>query len=313
MWLPHPCYDSEAHYEIGRIHLPVAPFCDIQCNYCVRGINSTQNRPGLTTAIISPKKALHRLDWAIRSDPRIRIAAIAGPGEPLANEATFETFALVNQRFPELSKCLSTNGLTLSDKLPRLKEVGVKYLTVTLNAVDPKISAAIYAHVCWERQFYHGAQAGRILLERQLEGIYEASQKGFMVKVNTVLIPGINSDHLMEVAQTIKTAGACIMNIMPLIPVGRFSGLRAPTTEELKKSRAECEPIIKQWYLCKQCRADAVGVPGEEIGTRAQQEACSQIYKEPFTIQRFNVYDSEVQGSVNPINPLTCERLQING
>ena len=103
------------------------------------------------------------------------------------------------------------------------------------------------------------------------------------------------------------------MNIMPLIPVGRFSGLRAPTTEELKKSRAECEPIIKQWYLCKQCRADAVGVPGEEIGTRAQQEACSQIYKEPFTIQRFNVHDSEVQGSVNPINPLTCERLQING
>jgi len=242
----------------------------------VHGINNTENRPGLTTAIISPKKALRQVDWAIHSDPRIRIAAIAGPGEPLANEATFETFALVNRRFPELRKCLSTNGLTLLDKLPRLEEVGVRYLTVTLNTVDPTISEAIYANVSLKRNFYHGVQAGQILLERQLEGIYQASQRGFMVKVNTVLIPGINSDHLMEVAQTIKTAGACLMNIMPLIPVGRFSGLRAPTAAELKEARAECEPIIRQWYLCKQCRADAVGVPGEEAGREVQQEACPQ-------------------------------------
>lgn len=276
MYLAHPCYDTEAHFQVGRIHLPVAPFCDIQCNYCVHGINNTENRPGLTTAIISPKKALRQVDWAIHSDPRIRIAAIAGPGEPLANEATFETFALINRRFPELSKCLSTNGLTLSDKLPRLEEAGVKYLTVTLNAVDPTISEEIYAHVSWKRNFYHGVQAGRILLERQLEGIYQAGQRGFMVKVNTVLIPGINSDHLMEVAQTIKTAGAYLMNIMPLIPVGRFSKLRSPTAAELKKARAECEPIIRQWYLCKQCRADAVGVPGEEAGREVRQEACPQ-------------------------------------
>ena len=30
----HPCFNDEAHDSKGRIHLPVAPKCNIQCNFC---------------------------------------------------------------------------------------------------------------------------------------------------------------------------------------------------------------------------------------------------------------------------------------
>ncbi|MBU7027303.1 MAG: hypothetical protein HXS48_10220, partial [Theionarchaea archaeon] len=45
-------------------------------------------------------------------------------------------------------------------------------------------------------------------------------------------------------------------------PLGEFSGLRPPTCEEIQLVRKKCEHILPQFRLCKQCRADAVGVPG---------------------------------------------------
>lgn len=244
----------------------------------MRSVGAKEDRPGITQEVIRPRKAISHLKQAVTFDPRIQIAAIAGPGDPLANEATFETFALVKKHFPGLKKCLSTNGLLLVDKLPMLKELGVNYITVTLNAVDPEIGQEIYTRVKWKGHVYHGLEGAKILLEHQMEGIYQAGRAGFFVKINTVFIPGINSDHVLEIAQEIEGAGAHIMNIMPLIPLGIFSRLPSPTPAELSKARAECLPVIKQWYLCKQCRADAVGVPGEETGRAVQQEACPYTY-----------------------------------
>lgn len=278
MWLPHPCYDREAHFKIGRIHLPVAPLCNIQCGYCIRGVGKDEDRPGITRKVIGPNEAIRHIKQAVTLDPRIQIAAVAGPGDPLANAATIETFILVKKYFPGMKKCLSTNGLALPDRLPDLKKVEINYLTVTLNTVDPNIGKNIYVRVSWKGRIYHGIDAAQILLDHQLEGIYQASRAGIFVKINTVFIPGVNSGHVVEVAGRAKDAGACIMNIMPLIPLGIFSKIPAPTWEELKAARARCSPIIRQWYLCKQCRADAVGVPGEEKGKSIQEKACPYSY-----------------------------------
>ena len=32
----HPCYSEGAHHHYARIHVAVAPACNIQCNYCNR-------------------------------------------------------------------------------------------------------------------------------------------------------------------------------------------------------------------------------------------------------------------------------------
>ena len=32
----HPCFDADARHQFGRVHLPVAPACNVQCNFCDR-------------------------------------------------------------------------------------------------------------------------------------------------------------------------------------------------------------------------------------------------------------------------------------
>jgi len=34
----HPCFDADAHCSVGRIHLPIAPACNIKCKYCSRNM-----------------------------------------------------------------------------------------------------------------------------------------------------------------------------------------------------------------------------------------------------------------------------------
>ncbi|TET76573.1 MAG: radical SAM protein, partial [Candidatus Cloacimonadota bacterium] len=180
----------------------------------------------------------------------------------LANPATFETLRLVNQEFPYLIKCMSTNGLLLPDSLDLLLEVGVSHLTITINAVDSSIGKQIYSWVRYKGQILVEEVAFQVLSTIQLEGLRAAVRQGITVKVNSVLIPGINDVHLVKVAQAVAEEGAYIMNIMKLIPQGEFSDRKAPSNHELFRVQRQCESFIQQFRGCRHCRADAVGMLG---------------------------------------------------
>ncbi|GBE55668.1 feMo cofactor biosynthesis protein NifB [archaeon BMS3Bbin15] len=261
----HPCYSKEAHSKFGRIHVPVAPKCNVQCNYCVRKYDcANENRPGVTTRVISPDEAMQTIEQAVKMEPRIRVLGIAGPGDPLANTATFETLVKTKEEFPYLTRCLSTNGLALPERIDELDRAGITTLTITINAVDPEIGKKIYSFVRYDNKTYRGREAFEILSKNQLAGLKEASKRGMVVKVNSVLIPGINDKHLVEVAKVVRELGAYTMNVMPLIPQGNFKDIPPPTAEEVNRIRDGCEAVINQFRNCIQCRADAIGVPGEE-------------------------------------------------
>lgn len=261
----HPCFDCTAVACYGRIHLPVALDCNIKCRYCDRRYGCVnENRPGVACRVLTPREALAWTRQVLLRDPRITVVGIAGPGDPLGNPATWATLALVHQEFPTLIKCVSTNGLALPGYIARLKEVGVRNLTVTVNAVDPVVGAKIYAYVCWEGKFYRGEAAASLLWERQAAGIEEAVRAGLRVKVNTVFIPGVNDTHLPAVARAVASLGAHLMNVVPLIPLADFAHLAPPAPAELARTRAELEAFLPQMNWCRQCRADAVGLLGEE-------------------------------------------------
>ena len=58
--LMHPCYTCSGK-QYARIHLPIAPKCNIQCNYCVRKYDCpNESRPGVTTEILSPQEAFEK-------------------------------------------------------------------------------------------------------------------------------------------------------------------------------------------------------------------------------------------------------------
>lgn len=266
----HPCFGVKAHYKVARIHLPVAPRCNIQCNYCVRSINKCERRPGVSACILGPKEAIRRLESEIKAVPNLKVVGIAGPGESLENPSTFETLSIIKERWPKLITCLSTNGLLAEEKASQLESLGVQTVTITINAIDPEIGSKIYDWVKYGGKVLRGREAAGLLIGKQLRGIDALVGRGIVVKVNTVLIPEINMDEVPKIAEEASSRGASLMNIIPLIPMHRFKDLRGPTCTELESARGVAERYIPQFRLCRQCRADACGVPGLEgkkIGT----------------------------------------------
>lgn len=264
----HPCFGSCKHNK-GRIHLPVAPGCNIECRFCDRTINELEQRPGVTSTVIRPEEAPFYIQKALEACPELTVVGIAGPGDTLATPYTLETFRIIKEQFPQLIKCMSTNGLLLAEKAQEIIDVGIETLTVTVNAVDPEIEAKLNRRIVYHGTVYEGAEAARILIKNQLEGIRIVSQAGTLVKVNTVLVPGINDTHIEDIAVAVKEAGALIYNIIPLIPQHELKDVPAPTCQELFDARAQAEPYINVFRHCQHCRADAIGVPGRyDIGSQ---------------------------------------------
>ncbi|MCK9323122.1 MAG: nitrogenase cofactor biosynthesis protein NifB [Candidatus Methanomethylophilaceae archaeon] len=259
----HPCYNEEAHHTFARMHLPVAPRCNIQCNYCNRKFDcSNESRPGVTSEVLTPEQSIVKIRAVLEKVPNLKVIGIAGPGDPLANKETFRTLELVKKEFPDLTLCVSTNGLALPDEVNRLYDLGVRFLTVTMNACDPQIGEKIYDMVIWKGIKHTGKDGAEILMKKQLEGIKLAADLGMLVKVNVVMVPGVNDKHIPELVKKVKSLGAYIINILPLIPVEgtNFSNMRAPTSEERKTLMDECSIDAKMMRHCKQCRADAIGL-----------------------------------------------------
>ena len=264
----HPCYDEDAHRRFARMHLPVAPRCNIQCNYCNRKFDcSNESRPGVTSEVLTPEQASDKVAFVYSQIPELKVIGIAGPGDPLANEATFETIGLVHERFPELTMCISTNGLALPGNAKRLYDLGVRFVTITMNAVDPAVGEKVYSHVTGPDGVLRGREAAEYLISRQKQGLDECVALGMVVKINIVMIPGVNSDHIPELVRYVKEHGAYTVNILPLIPVEgtAFENMDAPTPEMRKDLMGRCGDMgIKVMRHCKQCRADAIGKLGDD-------------------------------------------------
>ncbi|MBP2132947.1 nitrogen fixation protein NifB [Methanomicrobium sp. W14] len=262
----HPCYSEQACHTSGRMHLPVAPKCNIQCNYCVRDFDCVnESRPGVCSELLKPEEAVRLVQKALEEYPYIKVIGIAGPGDPLANEETFETLRLLKEKFPTPIKCLSTNGLLLPEKIDELVKYDVGNLTVTVNAVDPAVGEKIYSFVEWNGKKLQGRKAAEVLLSQQLRGIKMAVERKILVKVNTVYIPGVNDDHIVDIAKKASELGVFTFNLIPVIPQYKFKDVVPPTHVEKKAMQDKCSVYIKQMRHCQRCRSDAIGKLGHDV------------------------------------------------
>lgn len=259
----HPCFNEKMHDKVGRAHVPIAPKCNIYCNFCTRDINQEENRPGVASCVMSADDAIDHVEEVTKEGP-ISVVGVAGPGDSLANESTFEFFEKLAKTNPDLIKCMSTNGLLLPDYAERLAGLGVNTVTVTVNAIDPEIAKDIYTFIKYNGEIYKGKEAAKILIKNQLEGIEKLANLGVIIKVNSVLIPGLNSEHIVEIAKEVKKRGASLMNVLPLIPLNKMKDYSRPTCAEIEKVRDEVEEILPVFRACTQCRADAYGIPGKK-------------------------------------------------
>jgi nitrogen fixation protein NifB len=297
----HPCYSEEAHHHYARMHVAVAPACNIQCNYCNRKFDcANESRPGVVSELLSPEEAAHKVLVIAGKIPQMTVLGIAGPGDPLANpKQTFRTFELIADRAPDIKLCLSTNGLMLPEYVDRIKELNIDHVTLTINMVDPEIGTKIYPWIRWNRKRIKGIEASRILHERQMESLQALQEADILCKVNSVMIPGINDEHLAEVDAVIRSKGAFLHNIMPLISAPEhgthfgLTGQRGPTPKELKSLQDKCaDSNMKMMRHCRQCRADAVGLLGEDRSQEFTKDKFMEMAPEYDLLTRQVVHDT---------------------
>jgi nitrogen fixation protein NifB len=213
---------------------------------------------------MTPEQALIHLRKKRRIWGDSAVVGISGPGEPLANPETFETLELIKSDYPSHPLCLCTNGFLLRDKIVELVHLGIRVISITINGIAPEVVGILQPSIDLGDVALMGKTAATELIEAQISGLKMAVAAGIFVKVNTVLVDGINDSHMTILARSLAEAGAGIMNIMPVAPPHSRSGLTPPKRKKVEDLRRECEEYLPQFRLCQQCRSDSVGIPGQD-------------------------------------------------
>ncbi|MBI5576745.1 MAG: radical SAM protein [Deltaproteobacteria bacterium] len=259
----HPCFSAGAAHRFSRLHLPVAPKCNIRCAYCNRKYDCVnESRPGVTSAVLTPEEALERFRRMKAAFPNLRVVGIAGPGDALANpEETFGTLGLIRKEDRDIEFCLSTNGVGIPRHLSGMLEAGLRYVTVTINSRRAETARMLYSWADDGEIRHSGIDAALFVLARQEEALDALRGTGIHVKVNIVYIPGVNDAEAGGIVRFAREKGAEIANIMPFIPTpGTFFGnFPMVSREALSIVREKMSGILPQMRHCAQCRADAVG------------------------------------------------------
>ncbi len=268
----HPCYSEEAHHHYARMHVAVAPACNIQCNYCNRKYDcANESRPGVVSEKLTPEQAAKKVLAVASTIPQMTVLGIAGPGDPLANpEKTFKTFELISKTAPDIKLCLSTNGLALPDHVDTIAGFNVDHVTITINMVDPEIGAKIYPWVFWKHKRYNRRRSRKAADRSSVAGSRDAHRARHSLQGQFGDDPRGQRQASCRGQQGGEVARRLLHNIMPLISapehgtVFGLTGQRGPTAQELKALQDSCEGEMNMMRHCRQCRADAVGLLGED-------------------------------------------------
>ena len=247
----HPCF-TNAPARAARMHLSVAPKCNIKCSFCnpAGGDKCVHGcMPGLTDRVLSPREALEHVRRVRDGGIDIRIVGIARPGEPLFNEETFETIALVREAFPSMHICLSTNGLLLPERLSRVLSLGVETLTVTVNCLTVDCARRVYDHVEGRRDDASFESVGGRASGRGSRAVRQGQQRAASRRKRRG-----DTARGTPRGRSGRVHPQCAA---PHPPAGRPAP-RRPSQELVDSVRAQCAACLAQFTRCRHCRADAI-------------------------------------------------------
>ena len=166
--------------KINYLRMSITDRCNLRCFYCTYW----QEWEKLAASEILRYEELLRVA-NIAAQVGIRKIRLTG-GEPLMRRGVPELIRNLKQ-IPGLDEiCLTTNGTFLAGQAPALHEAGLRRLNVSLDTLKPERYLRI---------------TGRGNLGDVLEGLECAAALGFQpVKINCVVLKGINDDELLDLA-----------------------------------------------------------------------------------------------------------------
>ncbi len=168
------------HDKLGRtinyLRLSITDRCNLRCCYCMPATGVPACEHG---DILRYEELLKIAEAAVSLGiEKVRITG----GEPLVRKGLVAFLKRLGSLSGLSEMTLTTNGLLLEETAEQLKAVGVNRLNVSLDSLDPQTYA----------QITRGGD-----LKKVLAGLEAAEQAGLRLKLNMVVMRGIN-DHEVE-------------------------------------------------------------------------------------------------------------------
>ncbi len=198
--------------KIDYIRVSVTSRCNFRCLYCMP---NTPFEWEPKENILSYEEMFEFLRLAI--DEGIKKIRITG-GEPLLRKDLDKFIKMLHDYAPHLDLALTTNGYYLPEYASKLKKAGLKRVNISLDSLKPEIANKI---------------AQKNILDRVLNGINIAINEGFVVKLNTVVMKGINDNEILDLLEFAKNKGVIIRFIEFMENERAYPGIKRVGSEEI--------------------------------------------------------------------------------
>lgn len=164
--------------KIDYLRVSVTDRCNLRCAYCMpdRPFEWIEHNK-----ILSFENIFSFVKIAI--DNGVEKIRITG-GEPLVRKGVENFVGLISKYAPNIDLAMTSNGVLLAQKAEILKQNGLKRVNISLDTLKPEIFEKI---------------SKRNLLDEVLKGIDKAVEVGFKVKLNCIVVRGINENEISEI------------------------------------------------------------------------------------------------------------------
>jgi GTP 3',8-cyclase len=166
--------------DVNYLRLSITDRCNLRCFYCLPR-QGWKKLPA--PEILRYEEFLRLAPVAVRAG--IRKVRVTG-GEPLVRKGVLDFLRRLG-KVPGLEEiALTTNGVLLAEMAEDLYAAGLRHLNLSLDTVSPERYREI---------------TGGDLLPQVMAGLWKSLELGFFpLKVNCVVLKGINDDELLDFA-----------------------------------------------------------------------------------------------------------------
>ncbi|WP_245308356.1 GTP 3',8-cyclase MoaA [Halalkalibacter urbisdiaboli] len=190
------------------LRISVTDRCNFRCHYCMPAELFGPDYPFLKKDEVLSFEELNRLVFLFHEAASLEKLRITG-GEPLMRKDVDKLIEMLSKTTGITDIAMTTNGILLPKYAQKLKNAGLKRVTVSLDSLDSKRFGEI-----------NGRGIG---IEPVLEGMEAASQAGLGVKVNMVVQKGVNDQDIIPMAKFFREKGY-ILRFIEYMDVGNTNG-----------------------------------------------------------------------------------------
>src|SRR5215212_3761521 len=208
------------------LRISVTDRCNFRCVYCMPKEIFGSDYQFLERSQILSFEEITRLA-RIFVEHGVRKIRLTG-GEPLVRRDLHQLVAMLSA-LPDLDLTLTTNGSLLTKQAQKLKDAGLKRVTVSIDSLDDAVFKAM--------------NDVDFPVEKVLQGIEAAANAGLgPIKVNMVVKRGLNESSILPMARYFHEKGY-ILRFIEYMDVGHTNGWRlddvVPAAEIIKTISAE--------------------------------------------------------------------------